>query len=87
MTGPSEQAFCCQSCRCRLNITDLDTLDQAGPSGKQSVLMNGSLFGGTKVDESFVLLDASKRGQAAQDPHQPHPGKLCLLVIVRPSYS
>ncbi|CAL8467088.1 g6624 [Coccomyxa elongata] len=37
--------------------------------------MNASLFGGTKVDESFVLLDAAKRGQAAQEPHQQHPGR------------
>jgi len=65
MAGPTEQLFSCQSCRCRLVITDLESHDQTSPSG----LLNGSVFAGGKVDESFILLEPSTRNQAAQgDP-------------------
>ena len=65
MAGPAEQPFFCQSCRTRLSITDIDALDQPGPSGRHSALLTGSIFGGTRTDESFILLDSSKRGTAA----------------------
>ena len=62
MAGPTEQPFCCQSCRTRLVITDLEPHDQSSPSG----LLTGSVFAGGKVDDSFILLDPSARNQAAQ---------------------
>lgn len=79
MAGQSDQPFFCQSCRSRLNITDIETLEQPGPSGRQSALLNASVFGGTKVDESFVLLDASKRGQLGHDQQHQLAGKLPSL--------
>ncbi|CAK0735365.1 hypothetical protein CVIRNUC_000569 [Coccomyxa viridis] len=62
MAGPSEQHFSCQSCRCRLVITDLEPHEQASRSG----LLTGSVFAGGKVDESFILLDPSSRQHANQ---------------------
>ena len=62
MAGPSEQHFSCQSCRCRLVITDLEPHEQGSRSG----LLTGSVFAGGKVDESFIFLDPSTRQQANQ---------------------
>ena len=51
--------FYCQSCRCRLNITGLDAVrPDANNQGRQSVLSGV----GSKVDESFILLDGNRRG-------------------------
>ncbi len=60
-----KQIFRCQSCRVKLNIGGLDSLagpdNSHGSSGhKQIPNIASSSFGGSKVDESFIVLDHNK---------------------------
>lgn len=60
-----KQIFRCQSCRVKLDIGGLDSLagpeNSHGSSGhKQVPNIASSSFGGSKVDESFIVLDHNK---------------------------
>lgn len=62
-----EQVFRCQSCRAKLNIGGMDSLGgadaaQTSPGYRHTTNAN-SVLGGSKVDESFIVLDnGSKKG-------------------------
>ncbi|KAK9824013.1 hypothetical protein WJX72_006970 [[Myrmecia] bisecta] len=76
-----EQVFHCQSCRAKLNIIGIDNTQHEGVSvsHRQSSLLGASAFGGSKVDESFVLLDsAGRRGQPPSDAHASGSGHRSL---------
>jgi len=73
-----KQIFRCQSCRVKLNIGGLDSLagpdNSHGSSGyKQVPNTASSSFGGSKVDESFIVLDHNKSKGASGH-------LLCLLT-------
>ena len=51
----------CQSCKARLNITGIESL-QRDASSRHSI-MAGSVFGGGKIDESFIVLDPGKQSK------------------------
>ena len=64
--------FRCQSCRAKLNIGGLDSLPDADLAHTSSGFKNASsTVGGSKVDESFIMLDNGTR-KAAQGT-QPVP--------------
>ena len=60
-----KQIFRCQSCRVKLNIGGLDSLpgaesSQSSSAPRQTQNIAHSTFGGSKVDESFIVLDHNK---------------------------
>lgn len=62
-----EQIFRCQSCRAKLDIGGMDSLGGAEAaqtsSGYRHTPSANSALGGSKVDESFIVLDnGSKKG-------------------------
>jgi len=78
-----KQIFRCQSCRVKLNIGGLDALagpdNSHGSSGhKQISNIASSSFGGSKVDESFIVLDHNKSKGASGH-------LLCLLTGQAPA--
>lgn len=74
----------CQHCNVRLTITGLEALGKdVGASSNSSAIqsaMGQSIFGGHKVDESFIVLDPSKQArgthQGSSSPSRARPRKI-----------
>ena len=81
-----EQAFYCQSCRASLNITGLEPVSEAGGAAKPVGLLDGSVFGGLALDESFVVLDpaqgASSSRATPRATEQTHAGDVSYLFCM-----
>lgn len=56
--------FQCQYCRCKINLTgNFEQLVEAKGAGKQAAALQASVFDGSKIDESFIVLDDKRSGQ------------------------
>lgn len=79
-----EQVFRCQSCRAKLNIGGMDSLGggadaaQTSPVCRHTINAN-SVLGGSKIDESFIVLDNGAKKGAQSDNSKFSACKLTML--------